>query len=74
MSVKVKAMLPIVKSDSTSQNLDLNQTSLLGKIRPKSDQNHNLTTFRLSSVPAGIDVPYSNKSLNVPILLKIDFC
>ena len=32
------AVLPIVKSDPISPNSDLNQTSFLEKIRPKSDQ------------------------------------
>ena len=60
------AVLPIVKSDSTSQNSDLDQTSSLGKIRP--DQ---------KSDPAGINVSYSYSGQVIKyanFAEKSDFC
>ena len=63
------AVLPIVKSDSTSQNSDLNQTSFLGKIRPKSDQN------QIKSDPVGINVSYSGQVVKYANFAeKSDFC
>ena len=70
---------------STSQNSDLNHTSFLGEIRPKSDQKsgknqtlfHNLTTLTLLNVPAGINVPYSYSEQIVKYSTfaeKSDFC